>query len=161
DLPLRHAPEPSLPERTRKWLRRHPRLTSGYVVASVAAVLLLGVGALYAANAQRLAAAEAAETRRQFTADLKPARFLLGTPPPRAVELTEGMAAARSAMARYRVLDRADWDATPAFAALPADERGRLRADLRELLLLLGRGARLQASPAERAAHLAEARRLN
>jgi serine/threonine protein kinase/Flp pilus assembly protein TadD len=161
DLPLRHAPEPSLRERGRKWLRRHPRLASGYVVAAVAAALLVALGGLYAANARRLAVAEAADTRHLFAADLRRARFLLGGLTPGADDLTEGTAVARRALARYGVLDRAAWDAAPACAALPLDEQQRLRADLRELLLLLGRGARQQATAADREAGLAEARRFN
>jgi tetratricopeptide (TPR) repeat protein len=160
DLPLRHAPEPWLRERARKWLRRHPRLAAGYVVA-VAATLVVVLGGMYVAKARRLTVAEAADTRRLFTADLRRVRFFLGGPAPGADELTQGTATARGALARYGVLDRAAWDATPAFVALPPDERERLRADLRELLLLLGRGARLQATAADRATRLAEARRLN
>jgi serine/threonine protein kinase/tetratricopeptide (TPR) repeat protein len=160
DLPLKHAPEPWLRERGRKWLRRHPRLAPACLVA-VAAVLLVVLGGLYAVAARRLTAAEAADTCRLFTADLRQARFFLGGPSPGADELTEGTAAARRALARYGVLDRAAWDSLPAFAALAPDERGRLRADFRELLLLLGRGSRLQASTADREARFAEARRLN
>jgi serine/threonine protein kinase/Flp pilus assembly protein TadD len=161
DLPLRHAPEPSLQERGRKWLRRHPRLTSGYAVAAIAAALLMVLGGLYAANVRRLALADAAETRRRLTSDLWRARFFLGGPAPSADELAEGTAVARRALAPYGVLERAAWDAAPAFVALPPGERERLRADLRELLLLLGRGVRMQASAADRAACVEEARRLN
>jgi serine/threonine protein kinase/tetratricopeptide (TPR) repeat protein len=160
DLPLKHAPEPWLRERGRKWLRRHPRLVSACIVA-VAAVLLVVLGGLYAVKARQLAAAEAADTRRLFTADQRRARFLLGGPAPTADELTEGTAAARQALARYGVIDRAAWDSQPALAALPPDERVRLRADFRELLLLLGRGSRLQATAADRETRFAEARRLN
>jgi tetratricopeptide (TPR) repeat protein len=160
DLPLRHATEPSLWERSRKWLRRHPRLASSYVVA-VAVALLVIVGGLYAAKSARLAVADAAETRRLLTADLIRARFLLGVPIPGEDELADGTAAVRRALAPYGVLDGATWDAAPAFVALPHDERERLRADVRELLLLLGRGVRLQATATDRAARLAEARRLN
>src|SRR5262249_8776135 len=39
-LPLRYTREPSTRERLQKWLRRHPRLTSFYVVGAVAVVLL-------------------------------------------------------------------------------------------------------------------------
>jgi len=39
-LPLKHAPEPSMWERVRKWSRRHPRLTSP---ASLAVSMALGV----------------------------------------------------------------------------------------------------------------------
>jgi tetratricopeptide (TPR) repeat protein len=161
DRPLRHTPEPSLRERGRKWLRRHPRLASGYGVAAVAAGLLAVLGGLYAANTRRLAVAEAADTRQQFTADLRRARFFLGGATPGADDLAEGTAAARRALGRYGVLDHTAWHAAPAFAALSPDDRERLRADRRELFLLLGRGARLQAAASDREASLAEANRLN
>jgi tetratricopeptide (TPR) repeat protein len=160
DLPLKHANEPSLRERGRKWLRRHPRLAA-VCVAAVAAALLLVLGGLYVVKARRLAVAEAADTRRLFAADLRRARFFLGGPAPGANELTEGTTAARGALARYGVLDRDAWDALPAFVALPPDERSRLRADCRELLLLLGRASRLEAATADRETRLAEACRLN
>jgi serine/threonine protein kinase/tetratricopeptide (TPR) repeat protein len=160
DLPLKHTPEPWLRERGRKWLRRHPRLASSCVVA-VAAVLVVVLGGLYAAKARRLTVAEAADTRRLFSDDLRQARFLLGGPVPGADELTEGTAVARRALERYRVLDEAAWDSLPTFTALPPDERDRLRSDFRELLLLLSRGRRLQATAADRETHLTEARRLN
>jgi serine/threonine protein kinase/tetratricopeptide (TPR) repeat protein len=160
DLPLTHAKEPWLRERGRKWLLRHPRLAAGCVVTiAIAAAVALGV--LSIAKTRRLAAADAAETRRLFAADARHARFLLGTPVPVASELTEGTSAARAALAHYGVLDGVGWAQTPAFVALPLHERERLRTDLREVLLLLGRGTRLQAPTADREAHLAEAARLN
>jgi eukaryotic-like serine/threonine-protein kinase len=159
DLPLRHAPEP-LRERGRKWLRRHPRLAAGYVVA-IAALVSMVLGGLYLAKSRQLAIADAAEARRLFSADLRRARFLLGAPAPTPSELAEGTRAARAALARYGVLDHAAWNDMPAFVALPPEDHERLRADLRELLLLLGRGTRLQAPAADHEARLAEARRLN
>jgi eukaryotic-like serine/threonine-protein kinase len=41
--PLRYAPEPSVRERARKWVRRHPRLTSSTSVGAMAAVVLLAL----------------------------------------------------------------------------------------------------------------------
>jgi hypothetical protein len=41
DLPLKHTPEPSLAERGRKWVRRHPRLTSTTSVAVILGAVLL------------------------------------------------------------------------------------------------------------------------
>jgi tetratricopeptide (TPR) repeat protein len=160
DLPLRHASEPWLRERGRKWLRRHPRLAAGCVVA-VALLMVVVLGRLYLANSWRLAVAEAADTRRLFNADLRRARFFLGTAVPGANDLTEGSAAARAALERYGILHRSAWAEAPAVAALTPDERERLRADLREGLLFLGRATRLQARGADREARLAEARRLN
>jgi serine/threonine protein kinase/tetratricopeptide (TPR) repeat protein len=160
DLPLRYVPEPWLRERGRKWLKRHPRLAAGCVVA-IAALAAVVLGGLYLAESRQLALADAAEVRRLFSADLRRARFLLGAPAPTASELAEGTLAARTALARYGVLDHAARDDMPAFMALPLDERERLRADMRELLLLLGRGTRLQAPAADREVRLADARRLN
>jgi serine/threonine protein kinase/Flp pilus assembly protein TadD len=160
DRPLKYASEPWLRERGRKWLRRHPRLATGCLVV-VAAVAVVILGGLYARKARQLSIAEAADTRRQFTADLTQARFLLGGPAPSAGELTEGTAVARSALASYGVPGRAAWESAPAVLALPSEERDRLRTDLRELLLLLARGERLQATGTEREPRLAEARRLN
>jgi serine/threonine protein kinase/tetratricopeptide (TPR) repeat protein len=160
DLPLRHASEPWLRERGRKWLRRHPRLVAGQVVI-LALLASIALGGLYLANSRRLTVAEATETRRLFSADLRRARFFLGTAVPGANDLTEGTLAAQAAMERYGVLDGSTWADAPAVAALTPDERERLRADLREGLLLLGRATRLQARGADREARLAEARRLN
>src|SRR5205807_9689149 len=39
-LPLRHAPEPSVRERVRKWMRRHPRLASPVGLGAVVAILV-------------------------------------------------------------------------------------------------------------------------
>src|SRR5439155_22101328 len=41
----KHAPNPSVRERVRKWARRHPRLTSSGTVIAVSLVLLTGSGA--------------------------------------------------------------------------------------------------------------------
>jgi serine/threonine protein kinase/tetratricopeptide (TPR) repeat protein len=159
DLPLRHASEP-LWERGRKWLRRHPRLAAGYFVTS-AALLSVVLGGLYLAKSRQLAVADAAEARRLFSADLRRARFLLGAPVPTPSELAEGTSTARTALARYGGLDHAAWDDLPEYVALPLEERERLRADLRELLLLLGRGTRLYATAGDREDRIAESRRLN
>jgi serine/threonine protein kinase/Tfp pilus assembly protein PilF len=160
DRPLKHAREPWLRERGRKWLRRHPRLAAGGVVAIAMAATLVLSG-LYIAKSKQLAAAEAAETQRQFGSDLRRARFFLAAPAPSINDLAEGTSAARAALARYGVLDRAAWDDAPDFVLLPSEEREQLRVDLREVLLLLSRGTRLQAASGDREARLEEARRLN
>jgi serine/threonine protein kinase len=54
DEPLRHAPELSIVERGRKWVRRHPPLSSAGVICA-AASLLLGISGLALAAAKLLA----------------------------------------------------------------------------------------------------------
>ncbi|MFO0941493.1 MAG: serine/threonine-protein kinase [Pirellulales bacterium] len=44
NLPLRYAPDRSLVERTKKWIRRHPLLTSNATLISLAAVVVIALG---------------------------------------------------------------------------------------------------------------------
>jgi serine/threonine protein kinase/Tfp pilus assembly protein PilF len=164
NLPLRWAAEPSWREWARKWARRHPRLTSGYLVAALAAVLLVALGAAYAGRARRLARAEAVNARHQTSDDLQRVRFLLGGPAPDAADLADGIAEAEHALGRYSCLEDPTWQSAPAVAALTEVEREELRGELRELLLFLGRGVRLQAlagTASERDERLRHALRLN
>jgi tetratricopeptide (TPR) repeat protein len=133
---------------------------AGLVVA-IAIAVTMALGGLYIVKSQQLAVADAAEVRRLFGTDLRRTRFLLGAPAPTTYELTEGTSAARGALGRYGVLDRAAWEDTQVFVALPPDERDRVHADVRELLLLLSRGTRLQAPTTNREPSLAEAWRIN
>jgi serine/threonine protein kinase/tetratricopeptide (TPR) repeat protein len=164
DRPLRWAPEPSWRERARKWARRHPRLSSGYLVAALAAVLLVGVGAAYVGRTYQLARAEAVNTRHESSENLQHVRFLLGGPAPDAPDLAAGIEVAERILGRYRVLEDPNWTSAPAVAALTEEERTQLRGDLRELLLFLGRGVRLQVlttAPGEWEERLRYAVRLN
>jgi serine/threonine protein kinase/tetratricopeptide (TPR) repeat protein len=173
--PLRWAREPSLWERSRKWARRHPRLTSGYVVGGFALVVVLVLGLMFILRGQQLAQTEkardeevarraAAETHRRFTDELRRARFLLGGPSPNRRDVVWGVAHARQGLERYGVLAAVDWESIPSVTLLPTAERERLPGDVRELLLLLGRGERLLGGGATedlRAERLREAVRLN
>jgi serine/threonine protein kinase/Tfp pilus assembly protein PilF len=164
DLPLRWAPEPSWRERARKWARRHPRLSSSYLVAALAALLLVALGTAYMGRAHRLARAEAVNALHLASEELQRVRFLLGGPAPEAPDLADGIAEARRTLGRYRALEDPNWQSAPAVAALTRAEREQLLGELRELLLFLGRGVRLQAiaaAPSERDESLRYARRLN
>src|SRR5262249_18440519 len=67
DLPLRHTPEPSRRERPRRWVRRHPRLTSSTTVGVIAAGILLAcagtAGAFWQKHWAELAVKEREQTR--------------------------------------------------------------------------------------------------
>jgi tetratricopeptide (TPR) repeat protein len=144
-LPLRHTPEPSLRERLRKWGRRHPRLSSSYLVGAVGVVLLLAVCGLYFWTQRQLAQSEAAHTWRHFQEELRWSRMLLGGPSPDPGERREGAAVARRALDRYEVLKDGDGQAAPAAAWLNPEELEQLGDDLGELALLLSRAERLEA----------------
>jgi hypothetical protein len=146
DLPLRHAAEPSWLERTRKWVRRHPRLTSWTSVGALAGLAVLVVVTLFvvrdrrraelaAAESERLAHLAALESRRQLGEDLKEVHFLLNGSAGRK-EHDEGLLLCRRTAERYRVLDAPAWQETPLVLALPAGERQQLREQMGQLLFL-------------------------
>lgn len=154
DQPLRHAPELSRAERLRKWMRRHPRLTSSGTVALAAAVLLMAGGAVLAGvhqhlshTREELAGVEATQRRQTFETGTVRAQCLINTTSelqdlslsalPGLDHLRQGMNMCESTLALYEVLDREDWQQHPAWQRLDEDEQRRLSEDTRELLLLL------------------------
>jgi serine/threonine protein kinase/Flp pilus assembly protein TadD len=165
DLPLRHAPNPSLRERLAKWARRHPRLTSSTSVAALAGLVLAGLTVAFAAHLdrqtrERAAEAEAraeeararadAEARarardlfEQTQRDVRRAQYDLVTRTGDPEQLREGVAVARRALGRYGALDGPGWRDRDDFAYLSPERQEELRADLGELLLLLARAADL------------------
>ena len=68
DLPLKHAPEPSVRERLGKWARRHRRLTSMTTVTLVAAGLLAVVTACFLVRQRHLARLEAENASNRLAA---------------------------------------------------------------------------------------------
>jgi serine/threonine protein kinase/Tfp pilus assembly protein PilF len=137
DLPLRHAGEPSPRERARKWVRRHPRLTSSTGVATLAAILLLALGGLFAWRQERLARLEAAESLHRFRAEVREAQILfldLGTGQASPQDI---VSSCRRALDRYEVLTNPVWQQAAAFRRLPPEDQGQVRADAGELLFLL------------------------
>jgi eukaryotic-like serine/threonine-protein kinase len=164
NLPLQYTPEPSLRERVRKWLRRHPRLTSTTTVAVAAGVLLLLATTTAVLGGRRLAELEAQDSLHRFHEEMKEARFLLN---PRAIDgdhLGEGISRCRRALDRYQVVDNPSWQDQPAVSHLPAPDKEQLRAEIGDLLLLLAQATAAQApaaSDSQQAEALRSALRLN
>ena len=165
DLPLEHAPEPSLRERLGKWARRHRRLTSITTVALIAAGLLVVVTAVFLVRQRHLARLEAANFAHQLTTVVSEADFLLGSREAPPGQIEEGLTLCRQVLAHYGVLDDSVWSMRPAVALLPAGDRDRLRREVGHLLLLKARALAWQAEavadPARRAERLELATRLN
>jgi serine/threonine protein kinase/tetratricopeptide (TPR) repeat protein len=140
-LPLRHTREPSLRERTRKWLRRHPRLTSAAGVASLATSILVGVFILLLILNAQLGNLKARTELERFESRALTARIQLQAPPSRPTDLAEGLKAARTTLEPYGVLDDAHWQDRPVVRRLDAASQERLRNEARELLFLAARAA--------------------
>lgn len=146
-LPLRFAREPSLRERTRKWVRRHPRATSATTMAVVAAMLLCGLAAAWVVRSDRLARLEAAESFRAFQADLRDARLRwLDAASAGRSEWETVAATCRAALERFDILEDPTWPQAESVRRLPAEQQQRLRSDAGEMLFLAAAVARLQAS---------------
>jgi serine/threonine protein kinase/tetratricopeptide (TPR) repeat protein len=166
-LPLRHAPNPSLPERLAKWKRRHPRLTSTTAVAAVALLAMAALAILFVLRvndlarreeerAGHVARLEAVENWQRFRAEARLAQRDIYARGGDHTELVKGLAICRQALDRYEILQRQDWRERPAVANLPEDARAQLPEQLGDLLLLSARGTILLAPEAA-----ADALRLN
>jgi serine/threonine protein kinase/tetratricopeptide (TPR) repeat protein len=146
DLPLKHAPEPSWAERMRKWVRRHPRLTSWTSVGAMAGLVVLVLVTLFVLRGRRLTHLEALDSRRQLGEDLKTVHYLLNKPDAGREQHEEGFALCRRTAERYRLLDTPAWQETSLVRPLPPEERRHLREDVGELLFLWARAVAWEAA---------------
>jgi serine/threonine protein kinase/tetratricopeptide (TPR) repeat protein len=144
DRPLKYAPELSRAERIRKWIRRHPHVTSSGTVATVAGVLLLvagttliGVHRHLSSTQGELQVAQTQECMRAFEEGTTHALCLVNTTGVLRDHLVQGKEICARTLNLYGVLDRDDWENHPHWQGLNAIERLRLANDVRELLLLL------------------------
>ena len=156
DLPLKHAPEPSLRERLGKWARRHRRQTSMTTLVLLAAGLLAAVTGGFVVRQRHLARLEAADSSHRLAAQVRHAEYLLGSRDAPPGQIEEGIALCRRTLAHYAVLDDPSWTARPAVALLPAGDRDRLRQDIGHLLLIDARAVTWQAESAADPARRAE-----
>jgi serine/threonine protein kinase/Flp pilus assembly protein TadD len=145
DLPLKHIPEPSIRERVRKWVRRHPRMMSSTSMFAACAVLVIALAGGFVARGQRLAKLEAHETFERFVDNKNAAQFLLTAKTTDAVQMDRGVAACRAGLDTYHVLDNPDWKQQPAVRLLSDTEREQLGEDVGGLLILLAKATSLQA----------------
>ena len=135
--PLAFAPDRSLAERSRKWLKRHPRLSSGVGVACIASALLLVALTALFMRSLSLARAEAKQTFASFQSQQPSLSMALGV---RFVEpevISSGIDHAVEALKVYKILERRDWQSGPAYRRLAQEDRRRLDLRLTELLYLL------------------------
>jgi tetratricopeptide (TPR) repeat protein len=148
NLPLYHTWEPSLRERTRKWTRRHPRLTSFTSAVALAMVALMGLLVLFILRGERLARLEAADSLQHFVQEVREAQTLFLEAPAAGTDRLEEIASAcRRPLERYGIPADAAWQEKAAVRYLRTNEKARLRAEAGEMLFLLAALARLQAHP--------------
>jgi eukaryotic-like serine/threonine-protein kinase len=154
DRRLKHAPELCRMEQARKFVRRHPRLSSSGSVAGIAAIVLLGVGSALAGLRGQLADTRARETVSAHDTGMLRALCLVNTHLDMQDNLRDGIAACEQTLALFGAPEDAEWDRRPMWLRISAQERWRLAEDRRELLLLLADArVRLAGGSSESAAH--------
>jgi serine/threonine protein kinase/tetratricopeptide (TPR) repeat protein len=141
DMPLKHAPEPSLRERFRKWARRHPRASSATSVGLVALGLVLGLGGLALSLANHLEGSGARLRREAFKSDFNECQLLLNTTSGTVDHLSRGITLAEKVIRDYKVNGPKDWTAGPLVRRLPRAEQEALREEMSELVQLESRAA--------------------
>jgi serine/threonine protein kinase/Flp pilus assembly protein TadD len=164
DRPLRHAPELSWWERARKWRRRHPRLTSATSVATLAVLVVLGLGGLVVVRGWQVARLEARDSLQRLDDGLKRLRFLVDSSDSEPQQLADSAALCGRLLERYDLPANTSWQDLPAYRLLAPTEQQRLREDLGELGLLAAQVNARQARAATDAARqdqLDRALRLN
>jgi serine/threonine protein kinase/tetratricopeptide (TPR) repeat protein len=165
NLPLKFAPEPSSRERTQKWLRRHPRLTSLSTLSIVSVILLVGCIGWSMVRSQRLGQLEAQATLQRFHEEVKTVQFLLNARSLDGDQLADGLQLGREALATYHVVDNPAWEGLPAVRNLTEANQQQLHDELEDLFVLLARATQLQAlaarASAARGRGLQEAEHLN
>ncbi|MDC0937034.1 protein kinase [Pirellulales bacterium] len=137
--PLVHAPDRSFRERGRKWLKRHPRISSAAGVAALAGCALFVLLGLWTLRGQRLDRLEAETKLQEFRENRPPLHMALGVPPSDSQILHDSIEAARRRADTYRVLDDPDWRESKAFSSLTRDDQRDLQRELAELLFLIAR----------------------
>jgi tetratricopeptide (TPR) repeat protein len=141
--PLKYAPELCRLEQVRKFIRRHPRLSSSGTVAGVAMLVLLAVGSALAGVRNQLADTWAHDRVRAHDAGILRALCLVHTQLDLQDHLREGIAACERTLALFGAPEDPEWNRHPAWLRIEPEVRGRLAEDRRELLMLLA-GARVR-----------------
>ncbi len=137
--PLLYAPDRSIAERSKKWLKRHPRMSSGAGVAAIAGILLATVVGLWLLRGQHLARLEAEATFETFRQQQPSLYMALGVPQSESQLLRDSLDSTRQSLTLYGVLDDDNWQEQAAYQSLPASEREELQHRLGELLYLAAR----------------------
>jgi serine/threonine protein kinase/tetratricopeptide (TPR) repeat protein len=162
DLPLRSAPDRSVPERVGKWRRRNPWVPLRLALAAVVG-LALGSGFALRQRDDAMRVAHAVGRVEALRAALPTVRLDVTAPGDTAAR-SRGRARATNMLRQFGLPDDPNWRLRPAFARLPEAQRPAVAADLGEVLLLLAHDASLgrrTLPESERAAALGAAERLN
>lgn len=137
DLPLRHAPNQSWQERSTKWLRRHPRLTSGTSVVALAATVILVMAALLSWRGRELRHLKALERLGQLQETLAAVRAPLSVPGTSQELVDEAIQLTEQRLQDFVGADLAGWREHPHHTALDPSEQRALSDTMGQLFYLM------------------------
>jgi serine/threonine protein kinase len=166
-LPLKYAPDRSLRERARKWVRRHPLWASFSAIGAAVMALVLVLNILfewYWARQEQREKLEALEAFVRFENERKTMSILLNAPARSPEQREQGLRLGAALLETYHLLDEdTDWREQPLVKRLPQQMQERLQQEMGELLLLLAyaRANRALAPREEKNTPLEKALRLN
>ena len=156
---LKHAADPSVRERARKWMRRHPRLASSGTVAALAAVLLVALAGTAVYARERTRGVEARGRFADHQTSFRGAQSFLDDKTRSASNLDEGLGKLRGVLKGYGVPEGPgaadEWRTAPAMRYLPEPDQERVRGDIGDTFFLMAQVALLKASATTDAAESA------
>ena len=138
-LPLEYTPEPSLAERASKWMRRHPRLSSGGSIAAISTLLIVGLAYLVLAVGGRLAGYDAERRWIKFQEGLLKAQLLVHTGNEPGQNLAEGQKVCQQTLDLFDLVDPNEWTKSSRVKRLDPKAQAKLAEDATELVILLAR----------------------
>jgi serine/threonine protein kinase/tetratricopeptide (TPR) repeat protein len=145
-LPLRHTKEPSWRERTQKWMRRHPRMSSGGSIATVGLALIAGLIYMILAIGGRLAGYDAERRWIKFQQGLVRAQLLVHTGREPGENLTDGERVCLQTLGLFDITTDPNWIRSSRVRRLEPKVQRRLLDDAVELAILLARTRAEQAT---------------
>jgi serine/threonine protein kinase/tetratricopeptide (TPR) repeat protein len=139
NLPLLHVADRSPGERIRKWVRRHPRLSSASSITAFASVLLI-VGAIaWCVRDRQFAETRAHVLYTEFLPELAKARLPLSVPTPHPELVQAAVLATQAQLSRYGIEPEPTtaWHERAEYALLPASEKSKLDQEVQKSLQLV------------------------
>lgn len=130
---LKHAPDRSLWERSRKWSKRHPRLSSWISVTIVSVIVLFSLSASYWTLQTRYSRVEAKNQLAVLETEERRVSSMLTDRNSPTAELMETISIAKSAISKYPDIDHENWTIHPFVGPLDAAGRVELNRSLSEL----------------------------
>ena len=167
--PLKHAPNTSAREHLRKWMRRHPRLTSSATVAVLALLMLCGTAGAGVYARERTRDLEARGRFADHQSAFRNAQVFLDDRTRSASRLDEALEKLRVVLKGYGVPEDANaadsWQSAAVLRYLPESDRERVKGDIGETFFLMSQIAIVKSRgtilPNERAAQIELASRWN